>query len=162
MAKRFADGYSRTHTSFAWKSPFVDEGRKGPEVAQGPRNQRPYDPRLDDLVQQLRRPQPYDHQRRRLEQKMQYDLQLLQSILGPNCRIEARSRDYNNPEYYIHIDSRSLREILWYAAGNTTPGRVSHTLQEFDDGRFILSMPAPKKTLIFTPYRENTYIITIK
>ena len=157
--------YSRTHTSFVWNSPFQNPGRLAPEepkIAQNDPRYRQNDPELDTLIENLRRPRPYDHQRRRLEQKMQYDLQLLYSILGPNCKIEARSRDFNNPEYYIRVDSRSLREILWNVAGTSSSRHKPHTFKEYDDGRYVLLLNMPRRTIIFTPYGENVYIITIK
>ena len=165
MAKRFADMYSRTHTSFVWNSPFQNPERLGPEepkIAQNDPRYRQNDPETEILIENLRRPRPYDHQRRRLEQKMQYDLQLLYSILGSGCKIEARSRDLQNPEYYVRIDTRSLRETLWLAAGSTSSGHQPHTFQEYNDGRYVLLLNTPKRTIIFTPYGENTYIITIK
>ena len=165
MAKRFADVYSRTHPGVVWNNPFANpdrltEGRD--QVAQNNPPLPPQDPRLNDLVEDLRRPRPHDYQRRRLDQKMQYDLQLLYSILGPGCRIEAKSRDYNNPEYYVHIDARNLREILWNIAGKTSSPHKPHTFQEYGDGKFILFLNTPKRVLTFTPYGQDIYIIMIK
>jgi len=165
MAKRFADMYSRTHTSFAWNSPFQNPERLGQqesEYAQRGPGAHHTDSQTDILIENLRRPRARDYQRRRLEQKMQYDLQLLHSILGPGAKIEAKSRDMNNPEYYVRIDARNLREILWSVAGNTSNPRRPHTFQEYDNDKFILFLGAPKITLTFTPYGENIYIITIK
>ena len=165
MAKRFADVYSRTHPSAVWNNPFANPERlteKAAEVAQNEPQNHQQEPETEAFVDDLRRPAPYDYQRKRLHQKMQYDLQLLHSILGPGCRIEARSRDFNNPEYYINIDERSLRETLWFAAGNTSSRHKPHTFQEHDNGTFVLFLNAPKRALTFSPYGENVYIITIK
>jgi len=165
MSKRFVDMYTRTHTSFVWNSPFVNPERLTPEepsVAQDNHSLRRYDPELDELITNLRRPRPGDYERRRLQQKMEYDLQLLYSILGPGCRIEAKSRDFKNPEYYVHINIRDLREILWSVARNTSAPHQPHTFQEHNDGSFTLHLNAPKRTLIFTPYNENVHLVTLK
>jgi len=86
----------------------------------------------------------------------------LYSILGPGCKIEAKSRDMQNPEYYVHIDARNLRDILWNIAGNTSSPQKPHTFQEYNDGKFVLSLNTPKRTLTFSPYGENIFFITIK
>ena len=165
MSKRFVDMYTRTHTGFVWNSPFVNPERLHPDEppeAENDYSLRRHDGELDELLTNLRRPRPGDYERRRLQQKMEYDLQLLHSLLGRGSRIEARSRDFKNPEYYIHINGRDLREILWVVAGNTSSPQKPHTFQEYNDGRFILHLNAPKRTIFFTPSNENVYIITLK
>ena len=160
MAKRFADVYSRTHTYFSWSNPF----NKSPQVAQVDPNQqkRRYNPDLHTMVDQLRYSRPYDHQRRRLEQRMQYDLSILHQILGPNVRIEAKSRDFDHPEYFVHINYRDLKEILIYSAGNTSSRLKPHTFKEYDGETFVLLLAAPNLSVNFTPQGENLYFVTIK
>ena len=165
MAKRYADVYSRTHTSFVWNSPFKNPERiypEEPQVTQKPRNQHYNDPQLNDLMMGLNRVQPYDYRNRQMQQKMEYDLALLYGILGPGCKIEAKSRNLKDPEYFLHINVRDLREILFMTASETSSRHKPHTFQEYNDGRLILMLNAPRRTLIFTPYNENLFIITIK
>ena len=165
MAKRYADVYSRTHTGFVWNSPFKNPENsypKQPQIAQKPR-QRPHnDPHFNDLITGLNKIQPYDYRNRQMQQKMEYDLGLLYGILGPGYKIEAKSRNFKDPEYFLYINSRDLREILYITASETSSRHKPHTFQEYDDGKLVLMLNAPGRTLIFTPYSENLFIITIK
>ena len=165
MAKRYADVYSRTHTSFVWNSPFKNPERaypQEPQVAQKPRNLPYNDPQLNDLITGLNRVQPYDYRNRQMQRKMEYDLALLYGILGPGCKIEAKSRNFKDPEYFLHINVRDLREILFMTASETSSRHKPHTFQEYNDGKMVLMLNAPRRTLVFTPYNENLFIITIK
>ena len=165
MAKRYADVYSRTHTSFVWNSPFKNPERiypQEPQVAQKPRNLPYNDPQLNDLITGLNRVQPYDYRNRQMQRKMEYDLALLYGILGPGYKIEAKSRNFKDPEYFLHINVRDLREILFMTASETSSRHKPHTFQEHNDGKMVLMLNAPRRTLIFTPYSENLFIITIK
>ena len=168
MAKRFADCYSRTHTYYTWNNPFRNSKRLPPPPRQhaqippqnGPRTLP--DPQLQGLLRDLRHPQPYDHQNERLQRKMQYDIQILYSILGPGFKIEAKSRDSRNPEYYVYGDRRDLRNMLINAASNTSADYNPHTFREHNNGAMVLLLGGPKLKITFTPYGENTYFVKIQ
>jgi len=165
MAKRYADVYSRTHTGFIWNTPFRNPENSYPQpgsLAQKPRRLPHNDPYINDLMTGLNRTQPYDYRNRQMQQKMEYDLELLYGILGPGRKIEAKSRNFKDPEYFLYINSRDLREILYMTASETSSRHKPHTFQEYNDGKLVLMLNAPERTLVFTPYSENLYIITIK
>lgn len=168
MAKRYADVYSRTHTSFVWNTPFRNpEGiyQKEPRVVKRRRERRnlPHnDPQLNDLMNGLDCVQPYDYRNRQMQQKMEYDLQLIYKILGTGYRIEAKSRNFKDPEYFLYINRRDLREILYMAASITSSQHKPHTFQEYNDGKLVLMLNAPKRTLVFMPHSENLYVIVVK
>ena len=168
MAKRYADIYSRTHTSFIWNSPFQNPESAYPDepdiVKRRQRRAPPsnYDPRFNDLVDNLGQVMPYDYRNRQMQQKMEYDLQLIYRVLGSGYRIEAKSRNFKDPEYFLYINQRDLREILYMAASATSSRHKPHTFQEHNDGKLVLMLNAPRRTLVFTPYSENLYVITIK
>tara|TARA_R100001594_G_scaffold118679_1_gene154015 strand:+ start:109 stop:1059 length:951 start_codon:yes stop_codon:yes gene_type:complete len=168
VAKRYADVYSRTHTSFAWNSPFKKPESAYPEESyitkrrQRRSNSHINDPYLSALINDLDRVMPYDYKNRQLQQKMEYDLQLLYKILGAGCRIEAKSRNFDDPEYFLYINRRDLRESLYMAASLTSSQYKPHTFQEYSDGKLVLLLNAPKRALIFIPHSENTYVVTIK
>lgn len=165
MAKRYADVYSRTHTSFVWNSPFKNPERiypQEPQIAQKPRQLPHNDPHLNDLMTGLNKIQPYDYRNRQMQRKMEYDLGLLYRILGSGYKIEAKSRNFKDPEYFLYINNRDLREILYMAASATSSRHKPHTFQEYNDGKMVLILNAPHRTLVFTPHSENLFIITIK
>ena len=160
IAKRFADTYSRTHTYFSWSNPFYNS----PKVAENrpQHRQEHHNSDLYSMIDQLRQPRPYDYQRRRLERRMQYDLSILHQILGPNVRIEAKSRDYDHPEYFIHINYRDLKDILIYSAGRGSSRLKPHAFKEYDGETFVLLLKAPNLSVKFIPQGENLYFVTIK
>ena len=168
VAKRYADVYSRTHTSFVWNSPFKNPESIYPKETyvtkrkQRRSNFRTNDPHLNQLMDNLDCVQPYDYRNRQMQQKMEYDIQLLYRILGPGYKIEAKSRNFDDPEYFLHINPRDLREILYMAASITSSRHKPHTFQEYGDGRLVLILNAPRRTLVFVPHSENLYVITIK
>jgi len=168
MAKRFADCYSRTHPYYAWNNPFRNSERIAPpqrQQAQIPPQNGPGmlpDAHLQGMIEDLRRPQPYDRQNARLQRKMQYDVQILYSILGPGFKIEAKSRDLKNPEYYVYGDRRHLRNMLYNAAANTSADYNPHSFKEHNNGIMILLVGAPKLKITFTPLRENIYFVKIQ
>jgi|7_EtaG_2_1085326.scaffolds.fasta_scaffold47446_2 hypothetical protein len=168
MAKRYADVYSRTHTGFIWNSPFRNPESIYPKerhIAQRPRRRQginPQDQLLNDLMTDLGRPRAYDYRNRQMQQKMEYDLQLLYRILGNDYRIEAKSRNFKDPEYFLYIHRHDLREILYMSASLTSSQHKPHTFQEHSDGKMSLLLNAPKRAIVFAPYSENIYVITIK
>ena len=168
MAKRFADTYSRTHTYYAWNNPFRNSKRFEPPPRQQaqipPQNGpgMPQDQQLQDLIHNLRQPQSYDLQNQRMHRKMEYDIQILYSILGPGFKVEAKSRDSRNPEYYVYGQRRDLREMLYNAAANTSSAYKPHSFKEYDNGSMVLLLGAPKLKLTFTPYNQNIYFVKIQ
>jgi hypothetical protein len=151
MAKRFADVYSRTHTYFAWKNPFtlddeIDEDRQ----------------LLDDMVTDLRQPQPYDPYNMSTHQRMEGEFQILYTIFGNQYKIEAKSHNRGNPEYYIHANYQNLKEFLWFIAGNTSSTYKPRSLQEYEGQRFVLHFHSPRMRLVLTPMEPNLFNIMIK
>ena len=151
MAKRFADVYSRTHSYFAWRSPFtiedeVDEDRQ----------------LLDNMLTDLRQPQPYDPYNANNHNRMEQGVHILYNIFGNRYRIEAKSQNHQAPEYHIHIDYQNLKQFLWYIAGQTSSGYKPRTLQEYDGQRFVLNFMSPRMDLIFTPMGPNIFSVVIK
>lgn len=168
IAKRYADVYSRTHTAFVWNSPFRNPESIYPKESQIAKkrqhrsNSHGSDPYLDILLKNLGHARPYDYKNRQMYQKMEYDIRLLYKILGSGWKIEAKSRDLKDPEYFLYINRRDLRESLYMAASFTSSQYKPHTFQEHNDGKLVLLLNAPKRSLIFTPYSENIYVVTIK
>ena len=167
-AKRYADVYSRTHTSFAWNNPFKNPESLYPKESYAAKKRQKRssrdinDPHLTELIDDLDRVMPYDYKNRQLRQKIEYNLEMLYKILGDGHKIEAKSRNFDDPEFFIYINRKTLRENLYMAAAWTSSQYKPHTFQEYSDGKLVLLLNAPKKTLIFIPYSENVYVITIK
>ena len=151
MAKRFADIYSRTHTYFAWSSPFKIED----EIDEDSQL-------LDDLITDLRQPHPYDPYNMSTHQRMEGEIQILYTIFGNQFKIEASSHNRGSPEYYVHTNYQNLKEFLWFIAGNTTSAYKPQSLQEYDGQRFVLQFHSPRMRMVLTPMAPNLFNIVIK
>lgn len=165
MAKRFADCYSRTHTYFTWKDPFQRkreqlEHHRPPSLTPYP-GQRDFpstrDLELNDLLFRLRHGMIYSNYS--LQQKMNYGLNLINSLLGPVARIEAHSPDNRNVRFFLHMSYIELREHLWQVANQTSGYHKAFKLQEIRKGQFKLY--TPEYILTFSPH-GNIFIIKIQ
>ena len=170
MAGRFVDMYARTHTGFAWRSPFApkatEEELLDEQYRQEERELRqwdrraPYrryprsgDPALDDLIRALRAPSPTSGRRISTELSARHMLEILSSIVGPAIKVQAKMVGENNPIFLVHADQTTLRQILW---ATNTQTSVSHNnyypkgLVERGNGVFNLRLASGRRTLNLT------------
>jgi len=138
MSARFADVYTRTHTYFAWKSPFLKHE----------------DPELDSLVEDLRKPQPYDHFNRRIQNEMEQNIFMLSELLGFGCKIEAKHRMRGSPEYHVRLSGQEIYNRL---AKRNTNMRV----KEHADGVIVLQFFDRRHKIYFIPHHGGIYIAKI-
>ena len=177
IARRYADMYSRTHTSFIWQSPFVPPPTHG-EMADL-ETERNYhdrrsgmangcgsgDPVLDNLVNQLGYPSRCNMGDYRT--LLNQGVILISALVGQNIRLEANTvttaAGIVRVEYILFVPYRELKSRLGFAAGLRIKGLSVLNVRETPGRDFVVDLRSSSTQVRMEYYKqtEHTYTVNI-
>jgi hypothetical protein len=177
IARRYADVYSRTHTSFVWQSPFTPEPTSEELIdLETERNYRDRrhgmangcssgDPVLDDLVSQLGYSSHCNMGNYRT--MVNRGVSLISALIGPNIRLEANTVTTDagvvRAEYILFMPYRELKSRLRNTAGLRIEGLSVLSVTETPSRVFVVNMRSRSSQvrLEYYPQNDSTYSVGI-
>ena len=177
IAQRYADLYSRTHTSFKWHSPFLpmptQEEMLNLEAEKNYRNRRggmangcgTGDPILDELVGQLGYASRCNLGDYRI--RMNKGLSLISSLLGQNIHLEANTIEGPGGivkiEYVLSMSYKELKGRLKHVSGLKINNVSVLGVSESPNQNFVINMQSYSSQVRMEFYRQidKIYLVSI-
>ena len=175
IARRYVDVYSRTHTSFMWRSPFTqppnEEEMYNLEVQRNYRDRQDGmatsctsgDPTLDHLINQLGYASRCNSANYR--HRMNQGITIISSVLGQNIHLEASAvtspSGILRSEYLLHMSYTQLKTRLSYASTLRTNNLVIANITETEGRDFIVNLHAYSSQARLEFYRQANHTYTV-